>query len=238
MQAEHPYQIKTDIFEGPMDLLVHLIKKNAVSIYDIPIAAITKQFLDYIEWMKMLNIDFAGDFLYMAAILTSIKSRTLLPSHGGPDDDDDPRLEITHALEEYLKIKSAADDLSAREILNEDTFTRAAEKKAAVLDGDDHEMISVGLFELIDAFQNILDRVPASSRLRFSADEISVKDKISEIVDILEGRRSVTFYELFAEDAGKSEIVATFLAILEMVKLNLVELKQHTQSGMIRLFYR
>ncbi|MDY6823113.1 MAG: segregation/condensation protein A [Thermodesulfobacteriota bacterium] len=237
MQMEQPYQIRTEIFEGPMDLLVHLIKKNAVSIYDIPIAAITKQFLDYIEWMKMLNIDFAGDFLYMAAILTSIKSRTLLPAHGKQDDEDDPRLEITQALEEYLKIKSAADDLSAREILNEDTFTRAAEKKPDPAENDD-EMISVGLFELIDAFQNILDRIPASSSLRFSADEISVKDKISEIVDILENRRSITFYELFAREAGKSEIVATFLAILEMVKLNLVELKQHTQSGMIRLFYR
>lgn len=237
-QESEKYTIRTEIFEGPMDLLVHLIKKNEVSIYDIPISEITRQFLEYIEWMKRLNIDFAGDFLYMAAILTNIKSRTLLPAHSSSDDEDDedPRRELTAALEEYLKIKSAAEDLSAREILNEDIFIRTTGKKTASI-GADEQMIEVGLFELIDAFQKILDKVPASAHIQFSADEISVKDKISEIVDILEAQRSITFAELFSETANKSEIIATFLALLEMVKLELIEVRQHRESGIIRLFY-
>ncbi len=231
------YTIKTEIFEGPMDLLVHLIKKNEVSIYDIPISDITRQFLEYVEWMKLLNIDFAGDFLYMAAILTNIKSRTLLPVHSGDDDDaEDPRRELTAALEEYLKIKSAAEDLSTREILNEDTFVRTAGKKKEAFEAED-QMIEVGLFELIDAFQKILDKVPASAHILFSADEISVKDKISEIVDVLEVHRSITFQELFSETVTKREIIATFLALLEMVKLELIEVRQHRESGIIRLFY-
>jgi segregation and condensation protein A len=236
-QSSEKYTIKTEIFEGPMDLLVHLIKKNEVSIYDIPISDITRQFLDYIEWMKLLNIDFAGDFLYMAAILTNIKSRTLLPAHGTQgEEDDDPRKELTEALEEYLKIKSAAEDLSTREILNEDTFVRVARKKPLPADDDD-QMIEVGLFELIDAFQKILDKIPSSAHIKFSADEISVKDKISEIIDVLETNRSITFQEMFLKAATKSEIIVTFLALLEMVKLELISVRQHSESGVIRLFY-
>ncbi len=231
------YQIKTEIFEGPMDLLVHLIKKNEVSIYDIPIAGITRQFLQYIELMKLLNIDFAGDFLFMASILTNIKSRTLLPRHSQDDEEDeDPRMEIARALEDYLKIKTAAEDLSSRERLNEDIFVRTTDKKSLVDEGDE-EMISVGLFELIDAFQNVLDKMPSSSKMVLSGDEISIKDKINEIVDRLEKVKSLTFEELFSEAAGKNEIIAIFLALLEMVKMNLVEIRQHTASGIIRLFY-
>ncbi|MFP4039509.1 MAG: segregation and condensation protein A [Desulfosudaceae bacterium] len=231
------YQIKTEIFEGPMDLLVHLIKKNEVSIYDIPIAGITSQFLEYIELMKLLNIDFAGDFLFMASILTNIKSRTLLPRHSQDDqEDEDPRMEIARALEDYLKIKTAAEDLSSRERLNEDLFVRTTDKKSLVDEGDE-EMISVGLFELIDAFQNVLDKMPSSSKMVLSGDEISIKDKINEIVDRLEKVKSLTFEELFSDAAGKNEIIAIFLALLEMVKMNLVEIRQHTASGIIRLFY-
>ena len=112
-----------DIFEGPMDLLVHLIKKHEVDIYDIPIALITKQYLEYLEWMKIMNIDIAGDFIVMASTLTKIKSRLLLPSHG-EEDEEDPRLELVKPIEEYLKMKSAAEKLGARTLLGEDTFIR------------------------------------------------------------------------------------------------------------------
>lgn len=236
MLQDDTYKVKTGIFEGPMDLLVHLIKKNEVSIYDIPIAEITRQFLEYIEWLKLMNIDVAGDFLYMAAILTNIKSRTLLPSHDASEEDDDPRLEITRALEEYLQIKDAAEDLSSRDILNEDTFTRIVDRKALAAEADDG-MIAVGLFELIDAFQNILDRLPASAALLLTADTISVKERISQLADILDEKRSVTFDELFEGSRTKSDIVVTFLALLEMVKLSIVSVRQHTESGVIRLFY-
>lgn len=231
------YKVKTEIFEGPMDLLVYLIKKNEVSIYDIPIALITKQFLEYIEWMKMLNIDFAGDFLYMAAILMNIKSRTLLPSHSTDgEEEEDPRAEMTRALEEYLKIKSAAEDLNARDILNEDTFLRTTDKKEFQQEAGD-DMIEVGLFELIDAFQKVLDKLPSSSKIMLAGEEISIKDKISEIVDKLEQKRSLTFAELIGDAVSRSEVIATFLALLEMVKLQLVAIRQHQESGIIRLFY-
>ncbi|OQX61793.1 MAG: chromosome segregation protein ScpA [Desulfococcus sp. 4484_241] len=231
------YRVKVEVFEGPMDLLVHLIKKNEVNIYDIPIAEITRQFLDYIDWMKMMNIDVAGDFLYMAAILTNIKSRTLLPSHGQDEDEqEDPRMEITRALEEYMKIKGAAESLGSRDILNEDIFTRPVDKKMLQQD-DSNVMIDVGLFELIDAFQRIIDKIPTSARLLFSNDGISVKERISQLVEILEQKRSVTFDELFDEHRDKSDIVVTFLALLEMVKIGIVAVRQHSRNGVIRLFY-
>lgn len=236
-EVGEPYKVRTEIFEGPMDLLVYLIKKNEVSIYDIPIAKITGQFLEYIEWMKLLNIDLAGDFLYMAAILTNIKSRTLLPSHAADgEEEEDPRAEFAKMLEEYLKIKSAAEDLSARDILNEDTFIRTTDKKPFREDAGS-DTIEVGLFELIDAFQKVLDKLPSSSKMILARDEISIKDKISEIVDRLEQKRSITFSELLDNVSLKSEVIAIFLALLEMVKLQLISIRQHTESGAIRLFY-
>ena len=119
------YQVRLEeIFEGPMDLLIHLIKKNEVDIYDIPVALITRQYIEYIDWMKMMNVDFAGDFLVMASTLAQIKSRTLLPTHGNEDDDDDPRMEIARPLLEYLQMKSVADQLAERDLLGEKTFVR------------------------------------------------------------------------------------------------------------------
>lgn len=237
-EISEPYKVITEIFEGPMDLLVYLIKKNEVSIYDIPIARITGQFLEYVEWMKMLNINLAGEFLYMASILTNIKSRTLLPSHKTDDEEDeDPRAEITKRLEEYMKIKSAAEDLGTRPILNEDTFTRTVDKKI-FHQAADTDLIEVGLFELIDAFQKVLDKLPESSKkMVLDRDEISIKDKISEIVERLEQKKSLTFSELLENIDQKSEVIAIFLALLEMVKLQLVAIRQHVESGVIRLFY-
>ncbi len=120
-----PYEIKLDkVFEGPMALLVHLIKKNEVDIYDIPIAVITQQYLEYLEWIKLMNIDFAGDFLVMASTLTQIKSRMLLPTHGIEEDEEDPRLALTKPLQEYLEMQSVAEQLANRNLLGEHTFVR------------------------------------------------------------------------------------------------------------------
>jgi len=224
-----------DVFEGPMDLLVHLIKKNEVDIYDIPVATITDQYLQYIEWMKALNIDLAGEFLVMAATLTQLKSRMLLPVHEG-EEEEDPRLEIARPLIEYLQMKSAAESLSARYVLGEDTFVRRpTDEKMLALPQE--ETIRVGLFELIDAFQNIFKNLSATQRVDLTADRISVKDRIAQIVDILEDRGSVTFNELFDPAADKGQIVVTFLALLEMVKIGLIRVVQHVATGIIRLFY-
>ena len=236
--AEEIYQVKVDeVFEGPMDLLVYLIRKNEVDIYDIPIALITDQYLEYLEFMKSLNIDLAGEFIYMAATLTQIKSRMLLPVHEMDDEDlIDPRMEITKPLLEYLQMKSAAEQLATRHFLGEDTFIRTTKKEEYMVNSDD-EMIQVGLFELIDAFQKILQNISLDLTVDFTVDRISVKEKITEIVDVLELKGSITFGELFSEKYDKGDVVVTFLAILEMVKLNLIRIVQHVQTGIIRLFY-
>lgn len=231
------YQVKlTDIFEGPMDLLVHLIKKNEVDIYDIPIALITEQYLAYLEWLQAMNIDTAGDFLVMAATLAHIKSRMLLPPTADDEDDEDPRMEIARPLAEYLQLKTAAEELARRELLGESIFVRQPADTRDLVNPEE-EFIKVGLFELIDAFQQILKKIAPEDRLDLTTDSISVKDRIAELVDLFESTRSLTFDDLFTGRPSRSDVIVTFLAILEMVKLCLVRLRQHTETGLIRLIY-
>ena len=233
-----PYEIKLDkIFEGPMALLVHLIRKNEVDIYDIPIAVITQQYLEYLEWIKLMNIDFAGDFLVMASTLTQIKSRMLLPTHGIEDEEEDPRLELAKPLREYLEMQSVAEQLAHRNLLGEQTFARTYTEEGFQTPLDEEPYVQVGLFELIDAFQKILANISEEHRLELSTDRITVKERITEIIDILEQKDSLTFDELFSKDADKGDIIVTFLALLEMVKLNLIQIAQHVESGIIRIFY-
>ena len=235
---EETYKVNlTDLFEGPLELLVHLIKKNEVSIYDIPIARITDQYLSYIEWMKAMNIDVAGDFLVMAATLTQIKSRLLLPFHDDEEDEEEILAKITGPLEEYLQIKHTAEQLEQRVLLGEDTFKRTTPIEIRKELADD-ETIQVGLFELIDAFKRILDNLSPDMAVDLSADTITVKDRISQIIDLLEAQGSVTFDDLFSTDVTRSDIVVTFLAVLEMVKLQVLKIRQHINSGIIRLFYQ
>ena len=231
------YKVKlNDIFEGPMDLLVHLIKKNEVDIYDIPIALITEQYLEYLKWMRAMNIDFVGDFILMASTLAHIKSRMLIPAHEEENDDVDPRMEIVKPLEEYIQMKSASERLAERNLLGKDIFIRSPGQEDHLVSRE-NQFIQVGLFELIDAIQKVLEKMSPDSRVDITADAISVKDKIAQLVDVLEARESVTFDELFSKNTDKSEVVVTFLAILEMVKLSLVRIVQYTKTGIIRLFY-
>jgi len=235
---ETAYEIKLeDVFEGPMDLLLHLIRKNEVDIYDIPIALITRQYIEYVDWMKMMNIDFAGDFLVMASTLAHIKSRTLLPTHGNEEGDEDPRMEIARPLLEYLQMKSVADQLAERDLLGEKTFARAYAQEEFTDFEESDQIIQVGLFELIDAFQKILENIPEDHKIELDADRISVKERITELVDLLEVKSTLTFFELFSGKIDRSDIIVTFLALLEMVKLNLVRIAQHRSSGIIRIFY-
>ena len=235
--TEDIYQVKLDeVFEGPMDLLVHLIKRNEVDISDIPIALITKQYLEYLEWLKAMNIDVAGDFLVLAATLAHIKSRMLIPAHEGDTDEEDPRSEITGPLVEYLQMKYAAEDLAKRHLLGNDVFIRATSQERFVF-GQEEQLVKVGLFELIDAFKQILEKAGPDHKVDVTADTISVKDRIAQIVEILEQKSSLTFEELFIKGSGKSEIIVTFLAILEMVKVGLIQVAQHVQAGIIRIFY-
>jgi segregation and condensation protein A len=236
MQPDN-YKVKLEnIFEGPMDLLIHLIRKNEVDIYDIPIALITEQYLAYLEFMQMLNIDNVGDFLLMASTLAHIKSRMLLPSHGIEDEEDDPRLELVRPLAEYLRIRSAAEALANRDQLGDTVFTRRAKPKGLV--DEEQETIQVGLFELIDAFQRILQKAGRDHRVEMAADEISVKDRMNDILAMAEERGSLTFDELFEASVDKRFIIVTFLALLESMKLSLIRVVQNAQSGVIRLFFQ
>lgn len=236
MQSAYHVQL-TDVFEGPMDLLFHLVKKNKVDIYDIPIAIITEQYLEYLNWMKTLQVDVAGDFILMAATLTQIKSKMLLPVHDN-EEEEDPRLEIARPLQEYLEIKSAAEKLGQRDLLGIDTFTRQSSETIRPAVADDGGFIPVGIFELMDAFRRILDNVEESQKLTFSTDPVSVKSRMNQIIDYLEEKESVTFDELFDQPVQKKDVVVTLLAVLEIVKLELVKIVQHVQTGIIRLFYQ
>jgi segregation and condensation protein A len=230
------YKVKVEnIFEGPMDLLIHLIKKNEVDIYDIPVALITDQYLEYLEWIQAMNLDLAGDFLLMASTLAHIKSRMLLPVHGEENEEDDPRMELTRPLLEYMKMKSAAEELAGRYILGEHIFIRKT-GKPDYNPNSRETFVQIGLFELVEAFKRLLDNTSTSHQVDFTDDQISVKDRMAEIVEILGKRGSITFLELFFPDSDRSMIVITFLAMLEMVKSAIVRVVQNTQTGSIRLF--
>lgn len=236
------YEVRLEnIFEGPMDLLVYLIKKNEVDIHDIPIALITEQYLAYLEWMRAMSIDFAGDFILMAATLTHIKSKMLLPVSADDEDEEaeDPRMEIARPLAEYLKMQSMAEQLRNRPLLGQDLFAREPNKADLDVAADPEEgFVKVGLFELIDAFRRIMENLPRDHQVDLSDEKLSVKDRIAEIVAVLEQKQSVTLGELFTPDQGKPMLIVTFLAILEMAKLGLVEVSQQVQTGIIRLFYQ
>ena len=231
------YKVKVEnIFEGPMDLLIHLIKKNEVDIYDIPVALITDQYLEYLKWIQAMNLDLAGDFLLMASTLAHIKSRMLLPFHGEENEEEDPRMELARPLLEYMKMKSAAEELAGRYILGEHIFTRKTGEPDFNPKSRD-TFVQIGLFELVEAFKRLLDNASAAHQVNFTDDQISVKDRIAEIVEILEKKGSITFWELFFTKNDRSMIVITFLAILEMVKSAIVRVVQNTQTGSIRLFH-
>lgn len=219
-----------------MDLLIYLIRKNEVNIYEIPISLITDRYLEYIEWMKSMNVDIAGDFLVMAATLIQIKSRMLLPVHDDSDEED-PSLEITKPLLEYLFIKSAAGELNKREFLGEHTFIRPQAKTSSPDDSLHKREIRVDLFELILAFERILEKLPPDIPIEFSAEKTSVHDRMAELISLLKEKETLSFYELVCSYPGKTQIIITFLAILEMVKNNKAGLIQNADTGIIRLFF-
>ena len=237
--ADERYRVRVEkVFEGPMDLLVFLIKKHEVDIYDIPIAAITDQYLAHLDWMRSLNIDVAGDFLLMASTLTHIKSRMLLPLHdAAEEDEEDPRLEIVRPLAEYLRMKVAAEALAERPLLDDAVFRRRPPADEITLDPAER-VVEAGLFELIEAFGRVIRQASLRVPLTFEAERVSIRDRIAEIIDRLETWGEVAFRELFPPDAGKAEMIVTFLAILEMARLELIRVVQTVQTGAIRIHYR
>lgn len=222
-----------------MDLLVHLIKKNEVDIYDIPISLITEQFLAYLEWMQSLSIEVAGDFLVMAATLVQIKSRMLLPDPAaeGSEDEDDPRMAIAGPLLEYLKMKSIAEQLGRRSVLDADVFARPADQNLFPVDPGD-VAVKADLFELIQAFQGLMERSAGHNCIQITPERVSIKERMTEIIAVIEKKGTLSFRELLGGRPEKIDIVVTFLAMLEMVRLNLIHVIQGDNIGELRLFYR
>jgi len=231
------YHVKLEIFEGPMDLLLHLIKKHELDIYDIPIAPITQQYLEYLDLMKSLDMEIAGDFLVMASTLTHIKSRMLLPPTGEPGEDDegaDPRAELIRRLLEYKRFKDAATSLEQREQDWSKVFTRETEAKPELPPDDEPLLFDFHLFDLLAALRDVLNRAPDAG-IEITAEAVSITDKIAHILSRLEGVDSLLFADLFEGNTSRSHIIATFMALLELMKNRIVRAVQVEQFGAIRL---
>jgi len=228
------YEVRLEIFEGPLDLLLHLIHKNEVDIFDIPIATITDQYLAYLDMMKTLNIDMAGDFLVMASTLIHIKSRLLLPD-SKEEQEEEIFNEITQPLLEYIRLRDAAQDMSDRELLDRDVFARHVPPYLQGQLGDEEPQLDVNLFQLIDAFRRIMEQRLPGAQLSFQPEEWSVKEKTEIIIAHLKKKGAIFFYELFAEDRSVSEFIVSFLALLELVHRGLVKVFQPTLESDIRL---
>ncbi len=229
------YEVKLEIFEGPLDLLLHLINKNEVDIFDIPIATITDQYLAYLELMKTFNINVAGDFLVMASTLIHIKSKMLLPGSHEDEEEEDPRTEIMQPLLEYMQFREMAEAFSEREILDRDVFARTVVPYFQDgISGEEPEL-DVSLFQLIDAFKRIVDQRLPGAKLTVQHEQWSVKDKTALIIARLKEKGAIFFHEIFSEDQTISEFVVTFLALLELVHMGLVKVLQPTSGGDIRL---
>ena len=235
MEAEN--RVSLEIFEGPLDLLLYLIKKDEVDIYDVSIERITSQYLEYIETFKILNIELASEFIVMAATLMYIKSRTLLPKNEqAPEDDvdeEDPRWELIRQLVEYKKFKDAAYYLERREADNQQVF--GSERQEAE-DTDEEPILNVGIFDLIRAFQGILKRFEDEEGLAEIADDrFTVSDKIDYLMIHVKKGEKIKFNELFAEATTKGEVMVTFLALLELIRLNEFQVRQERILGEIEI---
>lgn len=231
------YKVRLEIFEGPLDLLLYLIKRDEVDIHAISIERITRQYLDYINTFKLLNIDLASEFIVMAANLMYLKSRTLLPRAEQPPDEeaeeDDPRWELIRQLIEYKKFKDAAGFLSLRELEQEGRFAHQPDAGEAPAD-EPAPLAEVSIFDLIRAFQNVLKRFEESHDFGDIVDDrFTVSDKIELLMARFEPGQSARFDELFEDASTKSEVIVTFLALLELMKLNQFVVRQSGLLGEI-----
>ena len=234
--SDERWRVNLPEFEGPLDLLYHLIRKNEVDVADIPIAAITDQYLAALSMMKALNIDVAGEFLVMAATLMQIKSRMLLPRHAQIEgEEEDPRLLIVRPLEEYIRIKEAAKRIGERPILDDTVFARGPDPGEMEANRGE-EIIAAGLFELLSAFARVLSREKAETVVTVTPETVSVRERMVALADLLAERQTLAFDELFEGLPTRTDLVVTFLALLEMAKLSMIRIVQHSQTGLIRIF--
>lgn len=234
-QTELPYQVRIENFEGPLDLLLHLIKKNEINIYDIPVAMIAQQYLHYLEAMEELNLNVAGDFLVMAATLLQIKSKMLLPADEKADEDEegpDPREELVRRLLEYKAFKEAARQLDDQEKVWREVFWREQAPLVEEVE-EDLPLENVSLFDLVDALKEVLERNPSSRLIEIVPDNLTVRERMNLILETLEGKDSVSFAALFEGSSHRMVVVVTFLALLELMKLRVARVFQAETFGPI-----
>jgi segregation and condensation protein A len=236
------YPVRLEGFEGPLDLLIHLIKKNEVNVYDIPIAIITEQYLEYLRLMQELNLDIAGEFLVMAATLIHIKSRMLLP-RPGPDqleegEEEDPREGLVRRLLEHQKFKAAAELLHDRETLRSAQFIRPESAVAAVAGDDLEPELEVDLFSLLAAFRGVLERARTRPKVVLPPEQISIEQRIEQLLERLSETEAAGFEDLFADVDSRPDLIVTFLALLEMIRLKLIRVFQSGSFGPIRVYKR
>lgn len=236
---EATYSIKLDVFEGPLDLLLYLIKKNQIDIYNIPVAIITEQYLQHLELMRSLDLDLAGEYLVMAATLIHIKSRMLLPAEEKEEESEeeqDPRAELVRQLLEYQSFKEAALNLGSRNILERDFFKRGEMAVEPVELDEAETLVEVSIFELVEAFRQAVATLEKEDLLEIDRERISLSDRISEILEDLSREKSLTFEELLKKLPGRRGIIYTFLAILELMKMQIIRAFQSQTFGPIRIF--
>jgi segregation and condensation protein A len=222
------YRVELPEFQGPLDLLLHLIQEHELDILDIPIGFVTQKYVEYIILMQELNIDMASEYLVMAATLAHIKSKMLLPTppqdqEEEPEAELDPRAELVRRLLEYQKYKLAAEQLSERAVLGRDVFVRGI--PAPNVDGP-APLAPLGIFKLLDAFQTVLSRAKTTVEHQINFERFSITDRINQLVDVLRARRKLHFEDLFEGQEYRSELIVTFLAILEMTRLRMTRLTQ------------
>jgi segregation and condensation protein A len=235
-------KIKLQEFEGPLDLLVHLIKKNQMNVYDIQISVVTKQYLEYLDLMQELNLDVASEFLVMAATLIHIKSKMLLPrpetASGDPEDQEDPRDALVRRLLEHQKFKAAAELLHDKETLRSAQWARP-DSRIEEIAGDEYEPeIEVDLFSLLSAFKQVLERARERPEMPLPPEEISLEARIEQLLERLSETEACGFQDLFDADATRSDMIVTFLALLEMIRLKLIRVFQQGGQGAIRVYKR
>lgn len=238
MNMQEDYKVELEVFEGPLDLLLYLIKKEEIDIYNIPIEKITTQYMEYLNLMRMLDLNIAGEFIVMAATLMMIKSRMLLPVEERPEmeeEEDDPRWDLVRQLVEYKKFKDVASDLQEREIYQENVFRLGSE--GAMLEPDEPGVAlqDVSLFDLITAFKDVLGRARTEEIQEIFPDRFTVADQIDIILNTIREKGEVAFSLVFGGMPSRPEVICTFLALLELIRLRQVSVSQKNRFGEIMI---
>lgn len=241
------FRVALPNFEGPLDLLLHLIKEHRLDIFDIPLALITEKYLEHLERMREINLDIAGEFLVMAATLAHLKSRMLLPRQDTPEqatdavtelqqeEAGDPRAELVRRLLEYQKYKDAAEQLAMQDILERDVFPRRVPVEAVPIPEEEVGLQEFSVLKLIEALDRVLERLAPKLQHEVVREKVSITEAIRKIAERLKGQESCSFESLFDEQRTRQEVVITFLAILEMVKRRLLKVRQEAPLADILL---